>query len=444
MIVSSANYLLILLTMGITFLIVQFALLANFSNIISLTNNSGSSMHKYDILIVGCGLSGSVIADLLARKENKKVLIIDKRDHIGGNCYDYIENKTEILCNKYGGHIFHTNYDIVWKYVTRFSEWELYEHRVVGNVDDHIVPIPVNIETTNILLNENIITTNEMNKWLNKHQLKLPQNQSMPKNSEEIAKMRVGDELYKKIFYEYTYKQWNKYPSQLDKSVLARIPFRNNYDDRYFPNDKFQYLPKYGYTKWFEEALNHKNIKVLLNADFFVLKENDNFDGQSLNEFQQIYYTGPIDFYFHEIGYAKLEYRSLQFETHIINNTNFYQMNGAISYPQFQYGNFTRIREYKHFYKSLHQFSLPHTIIFKEYSSDKGEPYYPVPSDRNKKLFLKYKQLADAEEKKNNIYFVGRLANYKYFNMDQAIINSLQLYTKLYPHNKLDLLENEF
>ncbi len=366
----------------------------------------------YDVIIVGCGLSGSVIAERYANKLNKKVLIIEKREHIGGNCYDYIDEDTNILCNKYGPHFFHTNDEEVWDYINKFDEWCRYEHKVVGNIDGQLFPIPVNITTVNILCKENIKSESEMNDWLSKNQIKYDN----IKNSEEMSKSLVGNILYEKIFKYYTYKQWNKYPEELKPEVLARIPIRNNFDDRYF-TDKYQVLPKNGYTSFFKKLLDNNNITIKLNTDFFSIKD-------IIPKNKIVIYTGPIDSYFSNLGYDKLEYRSLNimFEKH---NMNYYQTHTQVNYPSLT-EKFTRITEYKH---CLNQQSNT-TVISKEYSCDDGEPYYPVLNDKNLELFNKYKILADEESKKSNIHFIGRLANYKYFNMDQAIKNSLNYFNE--------------
>ena len=204
---------------------------------------------KFDILIVGAGLSGAVLAERFASKSNKKVLIIDKRKHIGGNCYDIID-ENGILINKYGAHLFHTNLEDVWEYIQNFSEWQRWDHKVLVSVDGKLINIPVNINTVNALCGTHIKDEDEMNQWLETVQIKYDK----INNSEEIAKSRVGEVLYKKLFRDYTYKQWNKYPEELDPSVLSRIPIRNNFDDRYF-DDRYQALPKYGYTKFINNIL---------------------------------------------------------------------------------------------------------------------------------------------------------------------------------------------
>lgn len=366
---------------------------------------------EYDYVVVGAGLSGAVIANKVATELNKKVLVLENRDHIGGNCYDYIDEKTKLLISKYGAHLFHTNSDKVWNYINQFSKWIRWDHKVIGLIENKLVPIPVNINTVNVVCNENIKTTDEMNNWLDKVQIKY----DSITNSEEMGKSRVGIELYNKIFRDYTYKQWNKYPEELDPSVLARIPIRNNFDDRYF-DDKYQVLPEKGYTEFVKNILDHPNITTLLNTDFFEFKKNNNLSNKI------IIYTGPIDKYFETSNLPKLEYRSIDFQYETIENKGFYQTNSVVNYPEIKYP-FTRIVEYKHF---LNQKS-DYTIISKECTNDIGEPYYPVPNKKNMDLYEKYKELANNEK---NVHFVGRLASYKYFNMDQAILNALEYYEK--------------
>jgi len=365
-------------------------------------------LEKYDVLVVGAGLSGAVLAERLASQSNKKVLVIDKKTHIGGGCYDcYDENN--ILINKYGAHLFHTNDEVVWGYIQEFCKWQRWDHKVLGSLEGKMINIPVNINTVNCLFENNIQNEREMNEWLKTVQIKYKK----ISNSAEIAKSRVGEELYKKIFKDYTFKQWNKYPEELDPSVLARIPIRNNFDERYF-SDKYQALPSGGYTKFIENILSHSNISVYLNTDFFTAKEL---------VFDSLIFTGRIDNYFKKDNLGELEYRSIKFVEERYKNMNFYQQNSVVNYPEGSVP-FTRIVEYKHF---LNQKS-PHTTIVKEFAQNSGEPYYPVPNRKNLTLYEKYKKLAENEK---NTYFVGRLANYKYFNMDQAIKNALDFYSDL-------------
>ena len=359
------------------------------------------------ILIVGCGLSGVVLAERFSNVLNKKVVIIDKRDHIGGNCYDYKDQETGILMNKYGAHLFHTNNLEVWNYINKFDKWNRWEHKVLAFVDNKYVSIPVNITTINELCNENLQNEDDMNRWLNEHQVKYEKIE----NSEQMAKSRIGETLYEKMIKDYTFKQWDKYPDELDKSVLERIPVRNNFDTRYF-SDKYQALPHKGYTHFFERILDNKNIEVRLNTDYF--------DISMMGTFEMTIFTGPVDSYFP--GLDKLEYRSIDFDIKVIKNMNYYQPGSVVNYPSLEYP-YTRIVEYKHF---LNQKS-DDTIIVTEKTQNNGEPYYPVPTKKNLELYERYKSLA-LEEEKNNVYFIGRLANYKYFNMDEAILNALNFF----------------
>lgn len=367
---------------------------------------------EFEIIVVGAGISGAVIAREFAER-GKKVLVIEKRNHIGGNCYDYY-NADGILVSKYGAHLFHTSYDDVWEYVHKFSDFSHYEHKVLSSVDGKLVPIPVNITTVNMIFGLNIQNESQMDRWLSENQIP----NDNPQNGEEAALARVGHVLYEKMFKNYTKKQWDKYPDELDPLVLNRIPVRNNFDDRYF-SDPHQGQPVAGYTKLFENMLNHPNITVRLNTDYFANK-------QAYEKREKLFFTGPIDQFF-DYKYsqeANLEYRSLrfEFETH---NKEFYQQNSVINYPNDN--DFTRIVEYKYFTGQKH----PKTTISKEFSVDYepgvNDPYYPVPNPKNNEIFAKYQEDAKNLEK-DGVYFVGRLANYKYFNMDQAFKNALDLF----------------
>ncbi|MBE8725985.1 UDP-galactopyranose mutase [Flavobacterium hungaricum] len=367
-------------------------------------------MKNIDILIIGAGISGAVLAERYA-SIGKKVLIIEKRDHIAGNCYDYID-ENKILVSKYGAHLFHTNEAAVWKYVNQFSDWYSWEHKVIARVDDKTVPIPVNITTVNELFNINITTEDEMKTWLEENRTPLEK----PANGEEAVLNRVGPVLYEKMFKHYTKKQWDKYPAELDASVLERIPVRTNYDDRYF-SDTYQALPKGGYTQLFEKILDNPNIEVLLETDYFEVKEQ-------YAQYEKLFYTGPVDRFFefkHSLE-EKLEYRSINFVSESYD-TEFYQENSVVNYPGTEV-DFTRIIEYKHFGNQISD----KTTVVKEFTVDEGEPYYPVPNPKNQKIYDRYQSEA---AKLIDIYFVGRLANYKYFNMDQAFKNALDLFDTL-------------
>lgn len=367
---------------------------------------------RKDIIIIGAGISGAVLAQKYAGM-GKKVLVIEKRGHIAGNCYDYIDDNG-ILVSKYGAHLFHTNEAQVWNYVNQYSDWYKWEHKVIANVDSQMVPIPVNITTVNRLMSEEITGEDEMTAWLEKNRITF----DPPTNGKEAALNKVGPVLYEKMFRHYTKKQWDKYPEELDASVLDRIPVRTNYDERYF-SDTYQALPVGGYTQLFEAILDHPNIEVLLDTDYFDIKEE-------VTGYEKLFYTGPIDRFFefkHSLEH-KLEYRSINFVSETVD-TEFFQENSVVNYP----GNevdFTRIIEYKHF---GNQKSAKTTIV-KEYTTDEGDPYYPVPNARNQLIYERYKKDAGALA---DVYFVGRLANYKYFNMDQAFKNALDLFALLEP-----------
>lgn len=367
-------------------------------------------MKNFDIVIIGAGISGSVLAERYA-SIGKKVLIIEKRDHIAGNCFDYYDDNG-ILTSKYGAHLFHTNDEGVWDYVNQYAEWYPWHHKVIAKVDDKTVPIPVNITTVNTLFKQNIKNEVEMQQWLEENRIPFDQ----PANGEEAVLNKVGEVLYNKMFKHYTKKQWDKYPAELHASVLERIPVRDNYDDRYF-SDKYQALPKGGYTKLFENILQNPNIIVLLNTDYFEVQDQ-------LGDYEKLFYTGPIDrfFEFNENLKEKLEYRSINFITEHLDQ-EYYQENSVVNYPG-EDVDFTRIVEYKHFGNQQSN----RTSIVKEFTVDEGEPYYPVPNDKNQEIYSKYKAEAD---KLTDVYFVGRLANYKYFNMDQAFRNALDLFLDL-------------
>lgn len=355
------------------------------------------------VLIIGSGLSGATIANKYATL-GINVTVIDKRDHIAGNVYDYMEHGVRV--NKYGPHLFHTNDDEVWEFLQNFGKWKRWDHTVVADISGIYVPVPVNITTVNMLCEKNIKNEEEMNEWLESVQVKGEIN-----NSEDMALSRVGHDLYNKLFQGYTLKQWAKDARTLDKSILSRIPVRNNFDNRYF-TDKYQALPVDGYTAIVSKMLSHPLITVKLNYDWEQAKDDLSWD--------TLIFTGPIDSYFNNSGLPKLEYRSLDFDWEIIKHSGYYQPYSQINFPSSN-TQYTRCIEYKHF---LHQQS-DYTVICKETSSDNGEPYYPIPTKENLELYDRYKVLAEAN---NNVHFIGRLASYKYFNMDQAIRNALDYF----------------
>lgn len=364
-------------------------------------------MEAYDVIVVGAGLSGCTIAERFANVLNKKVLIIEKRDHIGGNCYDYIDDEMGVRVSKYGPHFFHTNDDGVWDYVNKFSEWIRYDLKAASHIENRLVPVPVNMETINILNKQSLQTPEDTRTYMESIQIPCIN----PQNSEDVALSRVGRTLYEKMFLPYTQKQWNRHPTELNTSVLSRIPVRYDSDTRYF-TDKYQAIPKHGYTSFFERLIDHPNITVQLNVDT-----------QFPLDHKCVIYTGPIDRYFKSHSLPQLEYRSLRFEEERFFDVGYKQQYVMINHPD-ETVNYTRIVEYKHLPYPEHA-NTDHTITIKEYPSDKGEPYYPIPSVKNQDLYQKYQELARSH---SNVHMIGRLANYKYFNMDQAIRNALDYF----------------
>ena len=374
-----------------------------------------------NIAIIGAGLTGAVIAERCSR-QGHNVVVFEKRDHIGGNCYDYIDEKTGILVSKYGPHYFHTNDEDVWQYLQQFATWIPYEarikSRVVMNGITKIVDVPVNINTVNTLFGLDIKSSEDMDAWLASVQVPIPQE---AQNSEEVCLARVGHELYNLMFKGYTLKQWESDPKDLGPSVLARIPVRNNYDDRYF-TDKYQAIPSKGYTEMIANMLRHPKIIVNTNYDYLKFSEAE----KRAFGFDHVFFTGPIDAYFATSGLPPLQYRSLAFKHERPGGvtTRLYQDHATINEPSIEVS-YTRTTEYAHLpYEQTQSRCVSKKqlrLIVREYSTKHGDPYYPVPNENNQALYLEYKRLADIETATHNVYFVGRLASYKYYNMDQAI-----------------------
>ena len=385
----------------------------------------GLSDH-YDMIIVGAGISGCVFAERGSRELGLRS-IIDKRDHIGGNCYDFI-NKHGFRVSQYGVHLFHTKFDRVWEYVNRFSEWMPYEHRVKGKVDvgERTRSSPsARREPVNTLFHANVHTEEEMEAWLNARR-EVNEN---PANGEESALTRSGKELYEAIFKHYTKKQWDKWPEELDASVLARIPVRTNTDDRYF-SDQHQALPKDGTHPHLREH-DHVRPQHRRPAQRGLFRRSAITSPSA----RLTVFTGPIDAYYASQGLPKLEYRSLRFFEEYARAGR--EPRGSSSWvlsalpssstpgPEVD---FTRIVEYKHKpNQPAEARASKGTVIFKEFSCDHGEPYYPVPNPANHELFKKYQELAASRA----VCFVGRLASYKYFNMDQAFLNALEMFDEV-------------
>jgi UDP-galactopyranose mutase len=359
----------------------------------------------HDWLIVGAGFAGSTLAERIATQRGEKVLLIDRRPHIGGNAYDCLD-AAGLLIHQYGPHIFHTNSERIFDYLSQFTQWRPYEHRVLANVDGMLVPIPINLDTVNKLYGLEL-TSEELPAWFAARAEAVDE----IRTSEDVVVSVVGRELYEKFFRGYTRKQWGLDPSELDRSVTARVPTRTNRDDRYF-GDTFQAMPLEGYTKMFERMLDHPNIEVRTGVDFAEVKDSAPYG--------RLVFTGPIDEFF-DFRFGKLPYRSLRFR-HETLDEEWHQPVAVVNYPQTE--DYTRVTEYKHLTGQAH----PKTALTYEYPSAEGDPYYPIPRPENAELFKKYEALADARD---DVWFVGRLATYRYYNMDQIVGQALATFARI-------------
>jgi UDP-galactopyranose mutase len=359
----------------------------------------------YDWLIVGAGFAGSVLAERLAAGLHKKVLVIDRRNHIGGNAYD-CHDAHGILIHKYGPHIFHTNSREVFEHLSQFTQWRAYEHRVLASVDGQLVPIPINLDTVNRLYGLNL-TSFQLEEFF----ASVAERRAEIRTSEDVIVSKVGRELYEKFFRNYTRKQWGLDPSELDASVTARVPTRTNRDDRYF-TDTYQAMPLHGYTRMFERMLDHPNIKVLLQTDYREL------DG--VLPYDELVYSGPIDEFF-DLRYGKLPYRSLEFRFET-RDVPVAQPAAVVNYPNEH--PYTRVTEFKYLTGQEH----PKTTLVYEIPQADGDPYYPVPKPENAELYKAYKALADETR---GVHFVGRLATYRYYNMDQVVAQALAVHRRI-------------
>lgn len=366
----------------------------------------------FDWLIVGAGFAGSVLAERLAAERGDRVLVVDRRDHIAGNAFDHTD-AAGVQIHRYGPHIFHTNSEQVFAYLSRFTAWRPYEHRVLADVRSPVtgdamqVPIPINLDTINRLY-ELSLTEDEVEAWFAARAEPVAQ----IRTSEDVVVGKVGRELYELFFRGYTRKQWALDPSELDKSVTARVPTRTNRDDRYF-TDRFQAMPRNGYTAMFGRMLAHPNITVRTGMDFAEVRQR--------SPFRRLIWTGPVDEYF-GFRFGKLPYRSLRFR-HKTLDREWALPTGTVNHPA-ESTPFTRVSEYKWMTGQVH----PKTSVTFEYPSVEGDPYYPIPRPENAALYKRYEALADAEA---DTWFVGRLATYRYYNMDQVVGQALATFARI-------------
>ena len=361
---------------------------------------------EHDVLVVGAGYAGAVMAERLAVDWGKRVLVVDRRSHIGGNAYD-ARDAAGVLVHPYGPHIFHTNSQAIVDYLSRFTAWRPYEHRVLAEARGQRLPMPINRTTVSRFFGVDL-AEDEVDAFLAARADPVAD----VRTSADVVLSRVGRELYEAFFQGYTRKQWGLDPSQLDRSVTARVPTRTNDDDRYF-QDRFQQMPRHGYTAMFRRMLRHPGVEVALETDFAAVVHG--------RRFEHMVFTGPVDEYFgHRFG--KLPYRSLQFR-HETRDEPWAQPVAVVNYPDASVP-YTRVTEFKHLTGQVH----PRTSLCYEYPSAEGDPYYPIPRPENARLYARYQALADATP---NVTFVGRLATYRYLNMDQVVGQALATYTRL-------------
>lgn len=374
---------------------------------------------KTDFLIIGSGFYGSVLAERISNILNKKVIIIDKRNHIGGNCFSAVDKKTKIEYHKYGTHIFHTSSEKVWKYISNFCSLNSYRHQVLSNYKGKIYQLPINLETINSFFKKNF-NPSEAEKFLKEKTKKYIKKEY--RNFEEKAYSQIGPELYKAFIKDYSEKQWGKDPKKLPSTIFNRLPLRYNYCEDYFLNCKYQGIPDSGYTNIFEKLLSAKNIKIVKNKKFNLLQNEYNVKYFTI-------YTGPLDELFnYKLG--KLEWRSLKFHKEI-SNINDFQGTSVINFPEKKY-QYTRIHEPKHLHTER-EYTQKKTLIIKEFPDiNPKEPYYPINTSKNRELHRKYKELANKIKKFD---FGGRLADYAYYDMDMTIAAALVKFEKI--KNKL-------
>lgn len=371
-------------------------------------------MKETDYLIVGAGFFGSVLAERIANELGASVTVLEKRNHIGGNCYSEVDTETQTEFHKYGTHIFHTNSKKVWNYLSAFTEFNSYYHQVLTTHKERVFQMPINLETINSFYNVNL-KPYEVESFLKIEKEK--ETYPEPKNLEEKAISLIGRPLYEAFIKGYTKKQWNKDPIDLPASIINRLPVRSSYDESYFNNGRYQGIPLNGYTEIFERILDHPKINVMLDSDYFALRDQFKVKKKTI-------YSGPIDLYFDYL-YGKLEWRSVRFERKVENYKDF-QGTSVMNYADEEVPH-TRIHEPHHLHPERKKDDKKTLLLYEFSQENEREPYYPINDEKNKALFLRYKELADKE---TNVIFGGRLGSYSYYDMDQVIGSALSVFEK--------------
>jgi UDP-galactopyranose mutase len=361
----------------------------------------------FDAVVVGAGFAGSVMAERLASQNGLRVLVVERRGHVGGNAHDFYD-EAGILVHRYGPHIFHCNSTMIFDYLSRFTEWRLYEHRVRAMIDGQMLPIPINLDTVNRLYGLDL-TSAELGDWF----ATVAEPRARVLTSEDAVVSKVGRDLYEKFFRGYTRKQWGLEPSELGAQVTARIPIRTNRDDRYF-DDRYQAMPRQGYTRLFARMLDHPRISIMLNTDWRTIASEFGAERPLL------IWTGPVDAFF-DFRFGALPYRSLEFRFEM-RDVEWAQEVGTVNYPNDHA--YTRVTEMKHLTGQEHA----KTTLVYEYPCADGEPFYPIPRPENTALYRRY---ADLAARTPGVAFVGRLATYRYFNMDQVVGQALATHERL-------------
>jgi UDP-galactopyranose mutase len=382
------------------------------------------SFDGYDLVIVGAGFFGLTVAERTATQLNKRVLVLERRSHIGGNAYSEAEPETGIEIHKYGAHLFHTSNKRVWDYVTQFTEFTNYQHRVYTNHQGQVYPMPMNLAMINQFFGR-AFTPDEARELVAEQAAEIDTKDVQ--NLEDKAISLIGRKLYEAFIKNYTAKQWQTDPKELAPGIITRLPVRYNYDNRYF-NDTYEGLPKNGYTAWLEKMAEHPNIEVRLNVDYFEVRDQIPAGTPTV-------YTGPVDRYF-DYAEGRLGWRTVDLEQEVVSTTGDFQGTSVMNYADEDVP-YTRILEFRHFHPER-DYPTDKTVIVREYArfaKDDDEPYYPINTPDDREKLERYRELVKGEASARNVIFGGRLGTYKYLDMHMAIGSALSAFdNKVAPH----------